>query len=76
MAEQAIEVIRREAVYLWYYFTLQLWQILPYWLLGMLIGSLVLVFLKDRIHSLVRRLSGSHLGVAGIAAASSRFAQA
>ena len=66
-----IDVVRREAVYLCYYFTLQLGQILPYWLLGMLIGSLVSVFLKDRIHSLVRALSGRHLGVAGIVAASS-----
>ena len=65
-----IDVVRREAVYLCYYFTLQLKQILPYWLLGMLIGSLVSVFLKDAIHSLVRGLSGRHLGVAGIAAAS------
>ena len=71
MIGQAIEVIQREAVYLWYYFTLQLGQILPYWLLGMLIGSLVSVFLKDAIHSLVRALAGKRLGVVGIAAASS-----
>ena len=45
-------VIRREFVYIWYYFDLQLRQIFLYWVLGMAIGSLVSVFAKDRIHAL------------------------
>ena len=34
-----IEILRREAVYLWYYFSVQLGQIFWYWVLGMVIGS-------------------------------------
>lgn len=63
-------ILHREFVYLWYYFTLQLEQIVLYWLLGMVIGSCVSVFLKDRIHGLMRGLGGKRLGVFGIFAAS------
>lgn len=43
-----IELLRREAVYLWYYFSIQLEQIFKYWVLGMVLGSLVSVFLKEQ----------------------------
>lgn len=46
------EILRREFIYLWYYFEVQLRQILPYWALGIVIGSVVSVFCKDKIHSL------------------------
>lgn len=65
-----LDVIQREAVYLWYYFDLQLRQIFWYWLLGMLIGSAVSVFLKDRIHNTFRSLGEKKLGVLGIFIAS------
>lgn len=65
-----IEVIRREAVYLWYYFDLQLRQILPYFLLGILLGSVVSVFMKDYIHGRLRSLSQKRLGVLGVIPAS------
>lgn len=65
-----MEIIQREAVYLWYYFTLQLRQIFPYWVLGMLIGSVISVFVKDKIHGAFRSLSDKKLGVFGIFAAS------
>ena len=52
-------ILRREGVYLWYYFDLQLRQIFPYWVLGMVLGSLISVFIKDRIHTLFR-VSGFH----------------
>ena len=65
-----IELIRREAIYLWYYFTVQFGQIFPYWVLGMLIGSAVSVFLKDHLHGLFRSLGGKRLGVLGIPIAS------
>ena len=42
------------AVYFWYYFSVQFEQIFGYWVMGMVIGSLVSVFLKDHIHSLFR----------------------
>lgn len=65
-----MDIIRREFIYLWYYFDIQLRQILPYWILGMVIGSLISVFLKDRLHGLFRSLGGKKLGVFGIVAAS------
>ncbi len=64
------EVVRREAVYLWYYFDLQLRQIFWYWMLGMVLGSAVSVFVKDAIHNSLRSLGGRRLGILGIAAAS------
>jgi len=46
------EILQREFIYLWYYFDLQLRQIFPYWVLGMVLGSLISVFAKERIHNL------------------------
>lgn len=65
-----IDILHREAVYLWYYFSVQLEQIFRYWVLGMALGSLVSVFLKDRIHDIFRHLGGKKLGAAGIVVAS------
>lgn len=65
-----IDVLRREAVYLWYYFSVQLEQIFKYWVLGMVLGSLVSVFLKDRIHSAFRFMGEKRLGILGIVIAS------
>lgn len=64
------ETLHREFVYLWYYFELQLGQIFPYWVLGMVLGSAVSVFLKERIHGIFRALGERKLGVLGIFAAS------
>lgn len=64
------EIIRRETVYLWYYFSIQLEQLFPYWVLGMVLGSAVSVFLKDRIHNTFRALGEKKLGVLGVVAAS------
>ena len=65
-----MEILRRELVYIWYYFTVQLEQIFGWWVLGMVIGSAVSVFAKDSIHRAFRALQGKRLGVLGIAAAS------
>lgn len=59
-------VLRRELVYIWYYFDIQLRQIFWYWIIGMAIGSLVSVFAKDKIHKLFSRLQGKKLGLLGI----------
>lgn len=64
------ELLHREIIYLWYYFSVQLEQIAGYWVLGMLIGSAVSVFAKDHIHNLFRSLQDKKLGIAGIFAAS------
>ena len=63
-------VLNREGIYLWYYFSIQLEQILPFWVLGMLIGSAVSVFFKDGIHRSLARLSGADLGLGGVVLAS------
>lgn len=65
-----MEILHREVIYLWYYFTVQLDQIFWYWVLGMVIGSAVSIFLKDRIHDSFRALGDRKLGVLGIVAAS------
>lgn len=63
-------VIRRELVYIWYYFSVQFEQIFGWWVLGMVIGSAVSVFAKDYIHRAFSSLKGKRLGVLGILAAS------
>lgn len=61
-----IDIMHREFVYLWYYFSIQLNQIFEYWLLGMVIGSVVSVFGKERIHNLFHSLKDKRMGVLGI----------
>ena len=63
---EALHIIRREFIYIWYYFDLQLRQIFRYWVLGMAIGSLISVFAKDKIHRLFAGLRGKKLGLLGI----------
>lgn len=65
-----MEVLRREFVYLWYYFTLQLQQIFPYWVVGMVLGSAISVFAKGKIHMLFGKLQTKKLGVLGLVPAS------
>lgn len=65
-----LDIIRREAIYLWYYFDIQLRQIFWYWVLGMLIGSAISVFAKDKLHGLFRSLSSLRLGALGVIPAS------
>lgn len=59
-------VIYREFVYFWYYFDLQLRQIFMFWALGILTGSVVSVFLKDKIHGMMASLNGKNIGIIGI----------
>lgn len=60
------EVLRREIIYFWYYFTIQFEQIFQYWLLGMVIGSVVSVFGKEKINHLFDSLQEKKLGLFGI----------
>lgn len=48
-----LEICKRELIYFWYYFDVQVRLIAPYWILGMALGSAVSVFLKEKIHALV-----------------------
>ena len=59
-------ILRREFVYIWYYFDLQLKQIFWYWVLGMGIGSLISVFAKDKIHGLFAKMQDRKWGLLGI----------
>lgn len=61
-----IEVLQREFVYIWYYFTVQFEQIFRYWLLGMAIGSVVSVFGKERINQIFAGMKDKKLGLFGI----------
>ena len=61
-----IEFIQRELIYLWYYFDVQLRQIAGYWILGMVLGSFISVFGKEKIHGLFAALQGKKLGAVGI----------
>lgn len=65
-----IDILRRELIYLWFYFSIQLDQIAPYWALGILLGSAVSVFGKNRIHMLFRAMQDKPLGVLGVIPAS------
>ena len=56
MVMEIMRILRRELIYLWYYFDVQLRQIFWYWVLGIAIGSLISVFAKDSIHQLFRKI--------------------
>ena len=64
------DLLHREFVYLWYYFSVQLEQIFGWWVLGMVLGSAVSVFGKGRIHSAVAALGRGRGGVGAVFAAS------
>ena len=65
-----IEVLQREFIYLWFYFSVQFQQIFKYWVFGMAIGSLISVFGKDKLHVLFASLKEKKLGILGLIPAS------
>ena len=65
-----MDILQRELVYFWYYFSVQLEQIAHWWVLGMVIGSAISVFAKDKLHDLFRSLSDLRLGALGVIPAS------
>lgn len=60
-----LDTLRREGIYLWYYFSLQLEQIFRYWVLGIVLGSVISVFGKQKIHQLFGALQNKKLGALG-----------
>lgn len=64
------DILRREWIYFWYYFSIQFEQIFRYWVLGMVLGSVVSVFFKNAIHNAFRSMGKKRLGIMGIFAAS------
>ena len=63
-------MIRREAIYLWYYLDIQIRQIAPYWALGILLGSAVSVFGKKYIHGAFSKIGQKKAGWLGVIPAS------
>lgn len=64
------DILRREGIYLWYYFDIQFNQIVWYWIIGILIGSVISVFGKKKIHSLMDAINSRNLGLLGLIPAS------
>lgn len=65
-----IDNIHREWVYLWYYFTVQFEQIFTYWVFGVILGSILSVFGKQRIHDMLTALQDRRFGILGLIPAS------
>lgn len=65
-----INILHREFVYIWFYFDVQLEQIFKYWLIGILIGSLISVFAKNKIHNAFQSMNVKKWGTFGIIPAS------
>ena len=61
-----MELLKRELIYLWYYIDIQLHQIFIYWIIGILIGSFISVFAKDKIHSIMSDTNEKKWGLFGI----------
>jgi uncharacterized membrane protein YraQ (UPF0718 family) len=65
-----MEVLKRELVYFWYYFSIQFEQIVWYWLFGMVLGSIISVFGKEKIHALFIKMRNTKIGAFGVIPAS------
>ncbi|MFP3041082.1 permease [Treponema primitia] len=64
------ELLLREWTYFWSYFSLQFGQIAGYYALGMVLGSLISVFGKEKIHGMFAAMRTRKLGVLGLVPAS------
>jgi uncharacterized membrane protein YraQ (UPF0718 family) len=64
------ELLKREFIYLWYYFEIQFRQIASYWILGLVLGSLMSVFCKEKIHGMFAAMQGKKIGALGVIPAS------
>ena len=63
MLQTILEWLERELIYLWYYCDILCRQLLPFYLIGTLLGSLISVFAKVKIQHLFAKTRLSHLGV-------------
>ena len=61
-----MEILERETIYLWYYIDVQLRQIFIYWIIGILIGSFISVFAKDKINKIMQDTDEKKWGIFGI----------
>ena len=65
-----LEILYRELIYFWYFFTVQAEQIAPYWIFGMVLGSLISVFGKEKLLLVFAAMQKKKWGVLGIIPAS------
>ncbi len=65
-----METLKTELTFIWYYLDRQFWQIFPYWVIGMILGSVISVFFKNKIHSLMREMKSNGGSLPGIIIAS------
>ena len=70
MTDAIMHSLRREFIYLWYYFSVQFEQIARYWAVGIVLSSAISVFGKERIHRLFHAMQNKRLGVLGVIPAS------
>ena len=61
-----IDILQREAIHLWYYFSIQFEQIVWYWAIGIVIGSLISVFGKKQIQQSFEAIQSRKLGILGV----------
>ena len=52
------DILKREFIYLWYYFDVQFRQITFWWAAGILIGSVISIFFKEKIQSFLNKFPG------------------
>jgi uncharacterized membrane protein YraQ (UPF0718 family) len=64
------EILVREITYFWHFFSIQFVQIAGYWAVGMILGSLIAVFGKEKIHSLFAAMQSKDYGLLGVIPAS------
>jgi uncharacterized protein len=60
------DILRREGIYLWYYCSIQFEQIFKYWVLGIIVGSVISVFGKTKINSPIVLLTRKNIGLIGL----------
>lgn len=63
-------MLEREFIYLWYYLSFLVQQIAPYWAFGIVIGSVISVFGKEKIYWLFASTHDKKNGIVGIIPAS------
>jgi len=61
-----IDIVTREWIYFWYYFSIQFDQIVVYWAVGTVIGSVISVFGKDRISRMFQIVRRNERGASGL----------
>ena len=61
-----MHLLQRELTYIWYYFDIQFRQIFWYWVFGMVFGSAISVFFKEKIHQCFVWISEKNIGVVKI----------